>query len=524
MKDKLISEQLIFFIFFMTKNQSKRKTNKNKFGDDFLRSSGILLPVSALPSDYGIGTMGDGAHEFIDFLCDSRQHYWQILPVGHTGFGDSPYQCFSAFAGNPYLIDPMLLSRSGYLKKDEVPTVGRSEKIDYGNLYSVRLKIIKKAAGNVDVNSPEFIDFERRNQLWLDDYALFMAVKEREKMKPLRDWNEALRLADADTFDRLRDENRMQIRLWKCVQFLFFSQWDNLKRYANARNVEIIGDVPIYVSADSCEMWTHRELFVTDDDGNPALFSGCPPDIYAPLGQLWGNPVYDWNYQQKNGFRWWIERLEHSSKIFDVLRIDHFRGFEDFYAVESTASNAVLGEWYKGPSTEFIDAVKGSLPQLRIIAEDLGNITDSVRKLLEYSGFPGMKVLQFAFDGSDNDFLPHNYQHNCAAYTGTHDNPTMKQWMLTADDAQLRFAEKYLHVNKGDDFVNACIRALFSSVCDTVIIPMQDWLSLGSEARINVPSTAFGNWTWRLTGEELTGSLKKRIAEMTKLYFRNIQE
>lgn len=497
---------------------------KNKNGDDLLRSSGILLPVSALPSDFGIGTMGEGAHCFIDFLCDSKQHFWQILPPGHTGFGDSPYQCFSAFAGNPYLVDPLILNRWNYLKKDEVPLVGRNNKIDYGNLYLTRLKLIKKAAERVDVNDSEFIDFERKNAFWLDDYALFMSVKEKNKMKPLREWEETVRLADADTFERLRQENRKEIRIWKSVQFLFFAQWANLKRYANARNIRIIGDVPIYVSADSCEMWTHRELFVTDDDGNPALFSGCPPDIYSPLGQLWGNPIYDWTAHKKNGYRWWTERLGFSAENFDVLRIDHFRGFEDFYAVDADAQNAVLGEWYKGPSRDFIDAIKQALPKLDVIAEDLGKITDDVRALLEYSGFPGMKVLQFAFNGEDNEFLPHNYPRNCVAYTGTHDNPTMKQWTLLADDGEIGFAQKYLSVNKGEDSVNACIRALFASVCDTVIIPMQDWLSLGSEARINVPSMAFGNWTWRMTGDELTDKLKKRIADMTKLYFRNIQE
>lgn len=489
-----------------------------------MRSSGILLPVSALPSDFGIGTMGEGAHAFIDFLCDSSQHFWQILPVGHTGFGDSPYQCFSAFAGNPYLVDPLILSQWDYLKKDELPKADKSEKIDYGRLYRERLKLIRKAAERVDVNDSEFISFERENSFWLDDYALFMSVKENQKMKPLKDWDEELRLADADTLDRLREENRMQVRLWKCVQFLFFTQWSNLKRYANARNVEIIGDVPIYVSADSAEMWTHRELFVTDDDGNPALFSGCPPDIYAPLGQLWGNPVYDWTAHRRNGFRWWTQRLGFSSEIFDVLRIDHFRGFEDFYAVPADEQNAVLGEWYPGPSKEFIDAVRKALPDLRVIAEDLGKITDGVRELLFYSGFSGMKVLQFAFDGSDNSFLPHNYPRSCAAYTGTHDNPTMKQWSLIAEDNELSLAKKYLNVNKGEDLVNASIRALFASVCDTVIIPMQDWLNLGSEARINVPSTAFGNWTWRMTGDELTDKLQSRIKEMTTLYFRNNQE
>lgn len=468
--------------------------------------------------------MGEGAHEFIDFLCDSGQHFWQILPLGHTGYGDSPYQCFSSFAGNPYLIDPLILNQWGYLEKSDVPNVDRKEKIDYGSLYRSRLKLIKKAAGNVDVNSSEFIDFERQNQFWLDDYALFMAVKEKQKMKPLKEWSEEIRLADADTMDRLHDENRLEVRVWKCVQFLFFAQWDNLKRYANARNVEIIGDVPIYVSADSCEMWTHGELFVTDDDGNPALVSGCPPDVYAPMGQLWGNPIYDWVYHRRTDYRWWTERLGFAGRIFDVVRIDHFRGLEDFYAVEALAANAVLGEWYKGPSKELIDAVNNALPHIKIIAEDLGNITDDVRELLRYSGYPGMKILQFAFDGDDSEYLPHNYIKNCVAYTGTHDNPTMKQWSLIADDAALTFAKKYLLVNKGEELVNACIRALFASVCDTVIIPMQDWLNLGSEARINVPSMAFGNWTWRLSGDELTEKLQKRIAEMTKLYFRNNQE
>lgn len=488
-----------------------------------MRASGILLPVTALPSDFGIGTMGHGAYDFIDFLCDCGQHYWQILPIGHTGFGDSPYQCFSAFAGNPYLIDPFLLFESGYLKKDELPEIERTNQIDYGSLFKLRLRLIKKATENVDVNSPEYLDFEQENQSWLDVYSLFMAVKESQKMKPLKDWTDSLRLPDADMLKNLKNEHYQSQSIWKCVQFLFYSQWGNLKRYANARNVSIIGDVPIYVSADSCELWTHRELFVTDSDGNPALFSGCPPDVYAPLGQLWGNPVYDWNYHKKTDYQWWIERLKFSSKVFDVLRIDHFRGLEDFYAVESNATNAVLGEWYKGPSTDFIDAVKSNLPELRVIAEDLGNITNEVKDLLNYSGYAGMKVLQFAFDGGNSEFLPHNYIKNSVAYTGTHDNPTMKQWSLIAQDNALVFAKKYLNVNKDDDFVNACIRTLFSSVCDTVIIPMQDWLGLGSEARINVPSMALGNWTWRMTGDELTSSLKKRIAEMTKLYFRDIR-
>ncbi len=490
-----------------------------------MRSSGILLPVSALPSDYGIGTLGRGAYAFVDFLCDSCQHYWQILPLGHTGFGDSPYQCFSAFAGNPYLIDPELLEEQGYISANEFKKEKNTGIINYGALYEKRINLVKKAAQAVDLNSPEYSSFERKNQFWLEDYSLFMSLKENQSMKPLKDWREELRLPDADTLDNLKEKLRLQIRVWKGVQYLFYSQWTDLKRYANARNVEIIGDVPIYVSADSAEMWLHNELFITDDDGNPALFSGCPPDAYSPLGQLWGNPIYDWQFHRKDNYSWWISRLRHSSQLFDVVRIDHFRGFEDFYAVPSTASNAVVGEWYKGPSREFIDAVKRNIPEIRVIAEDLGDVTDRVRDLLCYSDFPGMKILQFAFDeGANSEFLPHNYTRHCVAYTGTHDNPTMKQWTLISDDEALSFAKKYLNANKAESLVNDCIRALFMSVSETVIIPMQDWLQLGSEARMNVPSIAFGNWTWRLKSEEITEALSAEIADMTKLYFRNIKE
>ncbi|MBR6531251.1 MAG: 4-alpha-glucanotransferase [Clostridia bacterium] len=486
-----------------------------------MRTSGILLPVSALPSDYGIGTLGADAYGFVDFLSDARQHYWQILPLGHTGFGDSPYQCFSAFAGNPYYIDPMLLFQSGYIEKKDLPEKSEPGRADYGMLYKQRIRLIRKAAERVEVNSAEYASFERQNRFWLDDYTLFMSVKENEKMNPLKDWEEKLRLPDTDTIDRLKIKYRSESRIWKNIQFLFYMQWNNLKRYANARNIEIIGDVPIYISADSAEMWLHKELFVTDDNGNPALFSGCPPDAYSPLGQLWGNPVYDWNFHHKDNYSWWISRLRHNISLYDVIRIDHFRGLEDYYAVDSTASNAVLGEWYKGPSREFIDAVKRNIPSLRVIAEDLGDINDRVRDLLCYSDFPGMKVLQFAFENAnDSEYLPHNFTHHSVAYTGTHDNPTMKQWTLITDDEALSFAKKYLNVNKTDALVKDCIRALFMSVSETVIIPMQDWLCLGSEARMNVPSIAFGNWTWRLCGDELTEELSHEIADMTRLYFR----
>lgn len=490
-----------------------------------MRLSGILLPVSALPSAYGIGTLGSGAYSFVDFLSDSDQHYWQILPLGHTGFGDSPYQCFSAFAGNPYYIDPFILFQSGYIKKIDLPSQPNTGRVDYGDLYKNRIKLIKKSAQSVDINSSDYSDFERKNEFWLDDYALFMSVKEAQNMKPLKDWDEILHLPDSDTLEHIRTKYRDEIRLWKNIQFIFFTQWNNLKHYANARNVEIIGDIPIYVSADSCDMWIHNELFITDEDGNPSLVAGCPPDVYSPMGQLWGNPLYDWSFHRKENYGWWISRLRHSAELFDVVRIDHFRGFEDFYAVDATSSDAVSGEWRKGPSREFIDAVKRNIPGIRVIAEDLGNITDKVRDLLCYSDFPGMKILQFAFENADNsEYLPHNYTRHSVAYTGTHDNPTMKQWSLISDDEALSFAKKYLNVNKTESLVKDCIRALFMSVSNTVIIPMQDWLCLGSEARMNIPSIPFGNWVWRLKGDELTRELACEIADLTKLYFRSNKE
>lgn len=481
------------------------------------------MPVSALPSDYAIGTFGKEAYDFVDFLSDSDQHFWQILPLGHTGYGNSPYQCFSAFAGNPYYIDPLILFKSGYIEKNELPVYENNSKADYGRLYGERINLLKKAADLVDEKSSEFTAFEKENKFWLEDYALFMSVKEAQDMKPLKEWQEEIRLADGLVLENLRREFKAQTRLWKNIQFLFYEQWRNLKLYANTQGVEIIGDVPIYVSADSSEMWLHRELFITDDDGNPALFSGCPPDEYAPLGQLWGNPVYDWVSHRKSNYSWWIERMRHSGRLFDMVRIDHFRGFEDFYAVSSAATDAVSGEWYKGPSKEFIDALKRNVPEVRVLAEDLGNITDRVRDLVCYSDFPGMKILQFGFEGSE-EYLPHSYTRHSVAYTGTHDNPTMKQWSLICDDEALSFAKKYLDVNNNVNLVNDCIRALFMSVSETVIIPIQDWLELGSEARMNVPSTSDGNWVWRLSKEMLTSQLSERIADMTRLYNRTYKE
>ena len=488
-----------------------------------MRSSGILMPISSLPGGYGIGSLGKPACIFIDFLRRAKQTWWQILPIGHTGYGDSPYQCFSAFAGNPYFIDLDLLVRDDLLTADELPEIAEGE-IDYASLFKNRLPLVKKAASRVENVAESFIEFEKENSYWLDDYALFMAMKERLEYKPIKKWDNKYKNPDENETENLREIMKPEIDVWKSVQYLFYSQWNELKAYARKNGVKIIGDIPIYVSADSSEMWLNSELFITDGDGDPFLLAGSPPDNFSPSGQLWGNPLYDWNYHKSSGYEWWKARFNHAAKLFDRVRIDHFRGFESFYAIHAQSCNAADGSWLKGPSVDFIDAVKDEMPELDIIAEDLGNITDEVRNMLSYSGYPGMKVLQFAFDGDDSEFLPHNYERNFVAYTGTHDNPTMRHWYSTAEDSTLTFAKKYLAVNNADEFVNASIRVLYSSVCDTVIIPLQDWLGLGSEGIINVPSIPDGNWKWRSTGDQLSSGLADRIADMTRLYFRTNEE
>ena len=489
-----------------------------------MRSSGILLPISALPGAYGIGSLGRTAYDFIDFLHQAEQTWWQILPIGHTGYGDSPYQCFSAFAGNPYFIDLDFLVRDDLLQEQELPDK-ETGNVDYTSLFVNRLPLLKKAASRVDTAQEDYLAFEKENAYWLADYALFMAVKERLGYKPIRKWEEKYKQPSDEELEEMRETFAQEIGLWKSVQYLFYTQWDELKAYAKKNTIKIVGDIPIYVSADSCEMWLHRELFITDGDGDPFLLAGSPPDKFSPSGQLWGNPLYDWNFHKASGYSWWIARFRHAEKMFDRVRIDHFRGFESFYAIHAQSSTASDGSWLKGPALDFIDAIKAAMPDLDIIAEDLGNITPEVREMLSYSGYPGMKVLQFAFDGcDDSEFLPHNYERNFVAYTGTHDNPTMLHWYHTAEDSSLTFAKKYLHVNNADDFVNASIRALYESVCDAVIIPIQDWLGLGSEGIISVPSIPDGNWKWRVMTEQLSSELAKRISDMTRLYFRTNEE
>lgn len=490
-----------------------------------MRSSGILMPVSSLPSPCGIGSLGAAAYRFVDFLAAAGQRYWQILPIGPTGYGDSPYQSFSAFAANPYFIDLDMLEQRGLLTRAEI---GRFDfgpdapaGIDYGALFRTRLPVLELAVRRFDSEEAAFRDFCAANADWLDDYALFMALKAENGMRAFSLWPKDVRARKPAALAAARARLAGQTRFWQVVQYLFYEQWAALKAYANAKSVELIGDIPIYVSPDSSDLWADPSLFQVDANGALTEVAGCPPDAFAADGQLWGNPLYNWDVHLKTGCAWWVRRLRHASAVYDVVRIDHFRGFESYYAIPSRDKTAVNGTWRKGPGTALIDVLRQKLPGVRIIAEDLGYLTDDVKALLRASGFPGMKVLQFAFDSrEESDYLPHNYTQNSVVYTGTHDNTTTADWERSAPAADVAFAKRYLDAGAGVDFTRRCIRAALASVSDTAIIPMPDWLGLGGEARINTPSTLGGNWLWRVDPAALTDALAADILSLTKLYGR----
>lgn len=488
-----------------------------------MRSSGILMPIFSLPCPYGIGSLGKGAYDFIDFLHSAHQRYWQILPIGPTGYADSPYQSFSAFASNPYFIDLELLCKAKLLNPSEIISAkygDDDERINYGRLFDTRNTLLSKAAARFDDRTKDYLDYCSANSDWLEDYSLFMALKAEHNMVSFTLWPEDIRtrvpeaLADA----RLRCKDEM--RTVSVLQYLFHVQWTHLLSYAHENGVNIIGDLPIYVSPDSSELWAHKELFCVDDSGAMTKVAGCPPDGFSKSGQLWGNPLYDWAYHKQTHYAWWLRRMRHAGSVYDVVRIDHFRGFEAYYAIAANAKDAVKGEWIDGPSKDFILALKTALPDLSIIAEDLGFLTDGVRELLAFSGYPGMKVLQFAFDSrEDSDYLPHNYVRNSFVYTGTHDNTTTEGWQKDASAEDMAFARRYLAVDKGS-LTPAFIRAAMSSVADTSIIMLQDYLMLGAQARINTPSTTQNNWVWRVDSASLSSKLAFEIAEITALYAR----
>lgn len=489
-----------------------------------MRRSGILLHISSLPSPYGIGTMGREAFDFVDFLKKSGQTLWQILPLNPTGFGNSPYQSFSAFAGNPYFIDFDLLCKDGLLKKSDFSNIDWGydpRSVDYGRIYKERFRILQKACANFQKNA-EFEEFCLRNAFWLDDYALFTALKTSFGEKPWYLWPHSLKTKNEQAVESARSLLCNEIETQKIIQFLFFSQWHRLKEYANKNGIEIIGDLPIYVAHDSADVWGSPKQFELDEESNPVFVAGVPPDGFSAEGQLWGNPVFDWEYMRDDGYRWWIRRTEHSLKIYDRIRIDHFRGFSSYYSVPYGMKNAVKGIWRKGPETELFKAIEAALGKPKIIAEDLGYIDEGVLNLLSETGFPGMKVLQFAFDSREgSDYLPHNYPKNCVVYIGTHDNDTLEGWFENADPKDIEFAREYMRINGSESRCRAVIKTALASVGETVILTMQDLLELGSEAKMNTPSTAENNWQWRAIKSDFTKELADELRHLSELYGRN---
>ena len=489
-----------------------------------MRASGILMPVFSLPSRYGIGSFSKSAYQFVDMLKKAGQKYWQILPLCPTSYGDSPYQSFSTYAGNPYFIDLDQLIEEKLLTRKECQACDFGDDpqdIDYGKLYENRFKLLRKAYERANVGEDqEFEAYRRENAWWLDDYALFMAVKDRFDGVAWNEWAEDIRLRWSNAMDYYRRELYYEIEFYSYVQFVFMKQWKKLKNYANINGIEIIGDIPIYVAFDSADAWANPELFQFDAENLPTAVAGCPPDGFSADGQLWGNPLYRWDYHRETGFDWWIRRIAYCSELYDVVRIDHFRGFDEYYSIPYGDTTARNGHWEKGPGIALFEAAKNRLGELNIIAEDLGYITDSVKKLVADSGFPGMKVLEFAFDSREkSDYLPYTYEKNSVVYTGTHDNETIAGWYAGLDKSDLKMCTDYMNIDRipGKEYHWDFIRLAMLSVSDLCVIPIQDYLGLDNRARINHPSTLGTNWRWRLAKGQLSASLLKEIREMTRI-------
>lgn len=492
-----------------------------------MRRNGMLLPIASLPSPYGIGGFSKEAYEFIDLLEETGQKLWQILPLGPTSYGDSPYQSFSTFAGNPYFIDLDTLVEKGWLTKEacEASDYGDNESyIDYGRIYNSRFVLLKQAFLNSDILSDEkFTEFCKANQHWLPDYALYMALKNQNDGKSWIEWEEEIRLRKPEAVEYYKKELEEECNFYEFLQYEFHEQWTKVKEYAHEKGIQIVGDVPIYVAFDSADTWANPELFQLDEKNLPLGVAGCPPDAFSATGQLWGNPLYNWAYHKKTGYDWWLKRIAYCFDLYDIVRIDHFRGFDEYYSIPYGDETAVNGHWEKGPGMDLFNTVKEKLGELDIIAEDLGFLTESVFQLLKDSGYPGMKVLQFAFDPSeDSDYLTYKYQRNCVVYTGTHDNDTTAGWFEKLSDGDREVALRYMnsfYTPKEEQHWDLIALAM-RSTADTCIIPVQDFLGLGSEARINMPSTLGDNWKWRMTKGAFSEELKEKIRRMTKLYGR----
>lgn len=489
-----------------------------------MRSCGILMHITSLPSPYGIGTFGEQAEKFADWLKAAGQKYWQVLPIGPTGYGDSPYQPFSTFAGNPLLIDLDELVENGYITREmcEAADFGADPRyVDYEKVSRTKMKLLREAFKGFtdDVGYTSFMIDERD---WLEDYALFTALKDKFGGRPWTEWDEDIKLRKPQAMQLYREELAEEIRFVKFVQYIFFRQWDRFHRYCNKNGIQLIGDIPIYVSPDCADVWAQPELFELDERRSPKRVAGVPPDYFSATGQLWGNPLYNWDEMKKDGYKWWLKRIGKAGDCFDMLRIDHFRAFDTYYAIPYGHKTAEHGTWEKGPGMDLFNAIKNDLGDVNIIAEDLGDIFDSVKELLRDSGFPGMRVLQFGFNPeySDNDHLPHNYPENCVAYTGTHDNATIMQWYREADDKSRAMAKRYLKPRLFERISYCFIRNVYASPARLAIIPMQDVIGLGKEGRMNVPSTLGGNWNWRMLQGAATDARAAKLRDLAQAYFR----
>ena len=492
------------------------------------RSSGMLLHISSLPSPYGIGTFGKAAYAFVDQLVSAGQGYWQVLPLGPTSYGDSPYQSFSAFAGNPYFIDLDTLCDEGLLDRDWIRSIHWGEgcrQVDYGTIFVQRFPVLRAAFSRAKERWERMQALDRfaaENADWLNDYALFMSLKDENGGFAWENWPYELRMREESALASARERLGESMRFYQYVQYLFYQQWTRLRTYANERGIKIVGDLPIYVPLDSADVWSAPQEFLLDSERRPRCVAGVPPDYFSADGQLWGNPIYDWDYMKQTGYSWWMRRMRSASTLFDCVRIDHFRGLSSYWSVAADAETAREGEWVKGPGEDFVALLKAEFPAFEIIAEDLGFLTDEVRALLKASGFPGMKVLQFAFDAREpSNYLPHTYSRHCVCYAGTHDNTTVASWFTEVKPEDAAFSVRYLGLNEQEGYVWGMLRGGMGSVADLFIAQAQDYLCLDGEARMNIPGTLGGNnWKWRLLPGEITDELIEKISNMTKMYGR----
>lgn len=487
-----------------------------------MREAGILLHITSLPGEYGVGTLGKWAYRFVDFLSTANQRYWQILPLGHTSYGDSPYATFSAFAGNPYMIDYDLLCEEGLLEKDEYQYLKKHfDKVDFGYLYNTKYDVLKIAYQKFEKNEA-YETFVKNNKFWLTDYALFMSIKKEQENKCWLDWKEEYKTRNKKTLKEFTKEHLEDIQFWYFVQYIFYKQWFELKEYANSKNVKIIGDIPIYVAMDSSDVWSNVELFDISKDYVPNKVAGCPPDDFSKTGQLWGNPVYNWNKMEECEYDWWAKRMKHSLNIYDISRIDHFRGFEAYWAIPYGDETAENGKWIKGPNVKFFKALEEKLGTLNLIAEDLGTLTKSVHTMLKKLKYPGMRILEFGFDPKhDSLHAPHNVINNSVVYPSSHDLPTIRTWFNSLEHDEKYYVLDYLAAKDELYLVEEIVKCALATPANLAIVAYQDYLELPERGRMNTPNTLGNNWDYRVYDYEINDGLALKIAYWMKLYKRN---